>query len=122
MKTILLIILSTLFTAAVFSQDTIRIDSDAYYIVLYTIGEKWDTTKQAHEQLYFKEHSSHLTELRKSKKITLGGRYSDTGMIMLKAKDKTEAETLITKDASIQNKIFKAEIFPFDPFYSGCVE
>lgn len=105
-----------------FSQETKSKDSCKYFVVLYTIGEHWDTAKQAHEQLYFKEHSLRLSELRKSKQISIGGRYSDTGMIILKAKDEEEAKTIITIDEAIQNKIFKTEIFPFDAFYKGCME
>lgn len=122
MKTIFLTLISTLFTVSVFSQGTTNKDSCEYFVVLYTIGENWDTTRQAHEQPYFKEHSLHLSALRKSKKISIGGRYSDTGMIILNAKDENEAKTLITKDAAVQNKIFKAEIFLFNPFYNGCIE
>lgn len=122
MKTIFLTLFVTLFATLVFSQETTSKDNYEYFMVLYTLGENWDTTKQTHEQLFFKEHSLHLSELRKSEKITIGGRYSDKGMIILKAKDENEAKTAITKDIAIQNKIFKVEIFPFDPFYNGCVE
>lgn len=122
MKIILLTLFVTLFAVSVFSQETTSKDSSEYFVVLYTIGENWDTTKQAHEQNYFKEHSLHLSELRKSKKISIGGRYSDTGMIILKAKDQKEAETIITKDTAIQNKIFTTKIFPFNSFYKGCIE
>jgi len=121
MKSICLIFFMTAFVTVVFSQDTTKTGYE-YFIVLYTIGENWDTTKQAHEQTYFKEHSSHLGELRKAKKIEIGGRYSDTGMMLLKAKDETEARTIILDDTAIKNKIFKAEIFPFDTFYKGCIE
>lgn len=122
LKLIFLTIISTLFTERAFSQETKTKDSAEYFVVLYTIGENWDTTKQANQQLYFKEHSLHLSELRKGKQISIGGRYSDTGMIILKAKNEEEAKTTITKDVAIQNKIFKAEIFPFAPFYKGCIE
>lgn len=122
MRTIFLTVILAVFATTIFSQDTTSKNEYEYFIVLYTIGEKWDTTKQAHEQLYFKEHSAYLAELRKSKKISIGGRYSDKGMILLKAKDEAEAKSLITKDVAMQNKIFKAEIFSFDPFYIGCVE
>lgn len=122
LKLIFLTIISSLFTVSAFSQETTSEDSNKYFVVLYTIGENWDTTKQTHEQLYFKEHSLHLSELRKRKQINIGGRYSDKGMIILKAKDEKEVNTIITKDVAIQNKIFKAEIFLFDPFYKGCIE
>jgi len=121
MKSICLIFFMTAFVTVVFSQDTTKTDYE-YFIVLYTVGENWDTTKQAYEQPYFKEHSTHLSELRKAKKIEIGGRYSDSGMILLKAKDETEAKTIIFNDTAIKNKTFKAEIFAFDTFYKGCVE
>lgn len=93
-----------------------------YFIILYTIGEAWDTTKAAHEQDYFAEHSAYLGELRKTKRIDIGGRFDATGMIILRAKNEQEAKKIITEDKAIQNKIFNAEIFPFYPFYRGCVE
>lgn len=120
MKAILLAFV--IFPGISFSQDKYLKDENQYFIVLYTIGERWDTTKQTHEQSYFKEHSTHLSELRKNKTITIGGRYSDTGMIIIQAKDEQEAHNLIAKDYAIENKIFHAEIFPFSPFYKGCIE
>ncbi|NJN42078.1 MAG: hypothetical protein HC811_07515 [Flammeovirgaceae bacterium] len=122
MKTIFVTIIMICLATVGFAQDTTYQNATQYYIVLYTLGENWDTSKQPQEQLYFKEHSSHLSELRKSKRIDMGGRYSDTGMILLKAKDETEAQNLITKDIAIQNKLFNAAVFPFNPFYKGCVE
>lgn len=121
MKKICLTVLMTAFVIFAFSQDTPQKGYE-YFIVLYTVGENWDTTKQAYEQQYFKEHSSHLGELRKLKKVVTGGRYSDTGMIIIKAKDETEATSIITNDISVKNKIFKVEVFSFDPFYEGCIE
>jgi hypothetical protein len=110
------------FVNVLFSQDSQSIEEYKYFIVLFTIGENWDSTKQTHEQLYFKDHSSNLSELRKAEKIVIGGRYSDTGLIILQAKDEKEAENLVTRDKSIENKIFQAKIFPFNAFYKGCIE
>jgi hypothetical protein len=118
---ILFIIIALLFNDSL-PQNTQNKDGNKYFVVLYTIGENWDTTKQTHEQLYFKKHSSHLVELRKNEIITIGGRYSDTGLIIIRATNEKEAHHLITKDVAIQNKLFKAEIFPFNPFYKGCIE
>ncbi|MBX2965753.1 MAG: hypothetical protein KF845_06380 [Cyclobacteriaceae bacterium] len=122
MKNILSTLFVILFAISVSAQETASKDNYEYFVVLYTIGENWDTTRQAHEQLYFKEHSLHLSELRRSEKISIGGRYSDKGMIIVKAKNEGEAKNLVAKDEAIQNKIFKAEIFPFKPFYNGCIE
>jgi len=122
MKTRFLIVALIAFSNMSFSQDTTSTDGYEYFIVLYTVGENWDTTIQVNEQLYFDEHSLHLAELRKAKKISIGGRYSDTGMLLLKAKDETDAQNLITKDSAIEHKLFKVELFSFDPFYNGCIE
>ncbi len=121
MKFICLIFFTTICSIVVFSQDSTKTNYE-YFIVLYTIGENWDTTKQAYEQPYFKEHSTYLSELRKAKKIEVGGRYSDTGMILFKAKDEEEVRVIVTNDTAIKNKVFQVEIFSFDPFYKGCVE
>ena len=120
MKTLLLA--AAIFINVSYSQENKSKDEHQYFIVLYTIGENWDTTKQTHEQLYFKDHSTHLSELRKNKTIAIGGRYSNTGLIIIQAKDEKEAKDLITNDKAIQNKIFKAEIFSFNAFYKGCIE
>lgn len=122
MKTILLTMLLTVIAATGFAQDSTTKKAPQYFIVLYTTGESWDNSKQAYEQTYFKEHSAHLAQLRKEKRIDIGGRYSDTGMLLLKASNQAEAEELINKDVAMQNKLFKAAIFPFSPFYKGCVE
>ena len=122
MKKLLFTVALLVPASATFSQDNKALDSSAYFIVLYTVGESWDTTKQFHEQAYFNEHSSYLGTLRKTKKIVIGARYSDTGMIVIKAKDETEANRLITEDIAIQHKLFNADIYPFGPFYSGCIE
>ena len=119
MKTFLL--MPFLFINFLFAQENQEKEDNKYFVVLYTIGENWDTTKQTHEQLYFKEHSNHLSQLRKNKIITIGGRYSNTGLIILLAKDEKEANELVTNDAAIKNKIFRAEIFSFNAFYRGCI-
>jgi hypothetical protein len=122
MKTILLLLVMAVAVTTGFAQDSTQKKAPQYFIVLYTIGDNWDSNKQAYEQTYFKEHSAHLARLRKEKRIDIGGRYSDTGLLLLKAINQAEAEELVTKDIAIQNKLFKAAIFPFSPFYKGCVE
>lgn len=97
-------------------------DSSFYFVLIYTTGENWDTTKQFYEQAYFQEHSAHLSSLRKSGNMPLGGRYSDKGLLILKAKNQKEAERLVNSDPSIQNKTFKVEIHYYDVFYAGCLE
>lgn len=97
-------------------------EEHTYFIVLYTTGENWDTTKAHHEQTYFSEHSAHLSSLRKQQKIQVGARYSNTGMIILQARDSAEAQEIVHRDPAVRNKLFKAEIHPLYPFYAGCLE
>ncbi|MBL4624444.1 MAG: hypothetical protein JKY42_04825 [Flavobacteriales bacterium] len=106
----------------VYGQDTTKQHQLEYFIVLYTIGENWDTTNEYHEQLYSSEHSTHLSQLRKANKIPIGARYSDTGMIILKANNESEAQEIIGKDPAMLNRLFKAEIYPLDAFYTGCID
>jgi uncharacterized protein YciI len=122
MRTAFLSLILLTFATMTFAQQTTDKKNSEYFVVLYTTGENWDTTKQVYEQPYFNEHSAHLSELRKTKKISIGGRYSDTGILILEAKDETEAQSLITKDPAIQHRLFKVKIFPIDLFYPGCVE
>jgi hypothetical protein len=104
------------------SQDTAPGSGLSYFIVLYTTGANWDQSKPAGEQEYFRDHSAYLAELRKSDLIHLGGRYSDTGMILLRALDEAEARDMVNKDVAVRNKLFKAEVYPFSAFYKGCVK
>ncbi|GHN02094.1 hypothetical protein WSM22_35830 [Cytophagales bacterium WSM2-2] len=60
--------------------------------------------------------------MRKAKKISIGARYSDKGMLVLNAQNEAEVKSLILKDIAVQNKLFKVEIFPFNTFYKGCIE
>ncbi|MEO9512291.1 MAG: hypothetical protein ABJN84_06315 [Flavobacteriaceae bacterium] len=96
--------------------------NDPYFVALYTVGENWDAKKSPMEQLYFKEHSRFLSQLRKDRIIVTGARYSDTGMLVLRAKDFKTIEHMLQKDIAIQNKLFKLEIHPYAPFYKGCIE
>ncbi|QSE99231.1 VOC family protein [Fulvivirga lutea] len=90
-----------------------------YFVLHYTIGEKWDVNKPYAEQPYFSEHSQFLKDLRSRGIIKLGARYSDIGQIIFTAKDQSAADSLISLDASVKNGIFKADIYPFNVFYYG---
>lgn len=120
MKTIYLLSALVLFffCPALYSQDE-KPPKRNYFAMVYTTGENWDTTKQAHEQQFFSDHSKHLSALRKEGKIIIGGRFSDKGLMIIECTDETEATRLINSDPSVKNKVFKAEVFPFMLFYEG---
>ncbi len=115
---LVIILTPFLFTA----QTANKQEPKPFFVVLYTIGAKWDTAKDFEEQPYAKEHSAYLAKLRKEKVITLGGRYADTGMIIFKAANEEKAKELIRTDEAVKNGLFKAEVYVFDPFYGGCVQ
>lgn len=90
----LMIIALAVFVSTVKAMpDSATIADDSLYVVLYTLGPNWDTTKQTHEQTGFRAHSSRLRDLRAAKILVMGARYSDTGMIVIKAKHGELADT-----------------------------
>ncbi|MEX0313194.1 MAG: YciI family protein [Allomuricauda sp.] len=97
-------------------------EQKSHFIALYTVGEHWDKEKMPHEQEYFKEHSSFLSKLRKEKKIVMGARYADTGMIIVLADSLEVAKSMLFEDVALQQKLFNVEIHPFNAFYKGCIE
>ncbi len=118
MKTILIFLFTTICSIS-YAQEKKQSSEPQYFLVHYTTGEAWNHSKPTHEQAFFREHSQHLSELRKKQIILIGGRFSDTGMLILKADHETAAAELIHADAAIIHKTFKAEIAPFDPFNGG---
>lgn len=120
MKILLLTIctLSCFLSSAQIATEPIQ---EPYFVVLYTTGEDWDSDKEFYEQDYANEHSTYLSELRQSKQITIGARYSDVGFILIRAKDATHAKAIVDKDPAILHHIFKVEIHPFSVFYDGCI-
>jgi hypothetical protein len=117
------LILFALITAnfALYSQST-PTPADSLYIVTYTTGEKWDTSKSPGEQSYFKEHGARLGQLRKDGVIKFGARYADKGMIIIAAANFNVAKDIVTADIAVQNKLFTADIQRFNIFYDGCLE
>jgi uncharacterized protein YciI len=96
--------------------------SDSLFVVIYTAGENWEKIKAANEQAYFKEHSSFLSKLRSDETIVIGGRFSDKGMIIIKADDYNSAVNIINSDRAVIVKTFNSEIYPINFFYNGCIE
>lgn len=96
--------------------------SDSLYIATYTTGPTWDSNLSPDKQAYFKEHSAHLSGLRKAGVIVLGARFAEKGMIVLSAKSFAEAKRILFNDPAIENKLFQIDLQKFNLFYPGCVE
>lgn len=93
-----------------------------YFIAIFSKGPAWDDAKQANEQAGFKEHSENLRRLRTDKRIPIGGRYADKGMVIVEAKNEAEARSLFASDLMLEKKTFTLELNEFRPFYRGAIE
>jgi hypothetical protein len=93
-----------------------------YFIAIFSRGPAWDAAKPANEQVGFKEHSENLQRLRSEKKIPIGGRYADKGMVIVEAQSDEEAQTLFSSDVMVAKKTFNLELQRFRPFYKGSIE
>ena len=99
-----------------------QVSPKQYFIAIFSRGPEWVADKQANEQIGFKEHSANLQRLRTDKRIPIGGRYSDKGMVIVEAKDEVEARSLFDGDVMLQKKTFVLELHQFRPFYKGTIE
>ena len=93
-----------------------------YFIAIFSRGTAWDDAKPANEQIGFKEHSENLRRLRSEKRISIGGRYGDKGMVIVEAKNEDDARTLFAADVMVSKKTFTLELHQFRPFYKGSIE
>lgn len=95
---------------------------DSVFIVTYTTGKAWNTALKVNEQPYFKEHSAHLANLRKTGVIQLGVRDREHGILFIYAGTLAQAKELIQSDAAIVNELFTVVIEKANVFFPGCVE
>ncbi len=93
-----------------------------YFIAIFSKGPAWDEAKPANEQIGFKEHSDNLRRLRSDKRIPIGGRYGDKGMVIVEARNKDEAQSLFAADDMVMKKTFTLELYAFQPFYKGSLD
>lgn len=93
-----------------------------YFIAVFSRGPAWDRRKPANEQTGFKEHSENLRRLRAERKLAIGGRYGEKGMVIVEARDEEEARAQFVSDGMVAKETFTLELFQFRPFYKGSIE
>lgn len=120
MKKIFFVVLAVLLPGVALAQDSQSADS--LFIVTYTTGPAWDTTKPPNEQANFKEHSANLSAWRKAGIIRFGARFADKGIIFLTERSLQAARERITGDQGVASGLFVADVQPLSPFYYGCIE
>ena len=96
--------------------------ADSLYIVTYTTGSAWDIKKSPAEQVYFSDHSAHMSKLRKEGTTKIGARYADKGIIIISAPAFQSAREIIHQDPAVINKLFDADVQKLSVFYYGCLE
>lgn len=91
------------------------------FALVFRTGPGWDKAKAPGEQPFFAEHSKNLRELRAEGRLLVGGRFSDLGLVLVRAASEAEARALVERDPSVKNGTFQAEVHPFRAFMPGCV-
>jgi len=98
------------------------VQPEKFFLVQFTVGPAWVPDKAPHEQAHFAEHSANLKRLRTEGKLLLGGRYADKGIIIVRGSSESEVRAELDQDPSVAKGTFIAVVYPFAPFYDGCVE
>ena len=91
------------------------------FAVEFRTGAKWDTNKEAQDQLHFREHSANLKRLREDGLLLVGARYSDKGFLVVAAATEDEVRVEFDKDPSVKAEVFRYDVHAFNVFYSGCL-
>jgi uncharacterized protein YciI len=91
------------------------------YALVFRTGPAWDKAKPPGEQPFFADHSKNLRDMRAEGRLLLGGRFSDQGLVLVRAASLDEARALVDRDPSVKNGTFQAEVHPFRAFMPGCV-
>lgn len=92
------------------------------FAIEITVGPAWDASKPPNAQAFFQEHSANLRRLRESGHLVMGARYSDKGLVVVRAGSVEEVREMMAQDESIEAGTFKYEVHPFAVFYPGAIE
>lgn len=114
LKRVFFINLIILFSVSVNAENT---DTAKLFIVHFEVGPSWNESLQPQDQTKFQEHSANLNRLRKEKVIIFGARYSDLGVIIIKANSLSKAKSIIEIDPGVQSGIFNFRIEQLNIFY-----
>ena len=95
---------------------------ETFAVLDLKIHPRWDDAKPVNEQIRFKEHSDNLRRLRAEKKISIGSRYSDKGMVILEAANEVGTRSLFASDVMVEKKTFILQVNQFRPFHKGAIE
>lgn len=92
------------------------------FAIEITVGPGWDSSRPPNAQAFFAEHSANLRRLRESGQLVMGARYSDKGLIVVRAGSPDEVHAMMAQDPSIEAGTFRYAVHPFAVFYPGSIE
>jgi uncharacterized protein YciI len=92
------------------------------FAVVFRAGPAWDAAKPPGEQVGFKDHSANIARLKAEGRLLIGGRFSDAGLLLVRAASREEAQSLLDRDPTVASGVFKAEVHPWSTFAAGCLE
>jgi hypothetical protein len=89
--------------------------------LLVTTGPNWDKAKAPGEQRHFKAHSDNLRRLRDAGVIVAGGRFSEYGLILVRAPSVDSAMSMMKPDSSIAVGTFNVTASRWSTIYEGMI-
>jgi uncharacterized protein YciI len=92
------------------------------FAVTFRTGPAWEAGKPPGEQRHFKDHSANIAKLKTEGRLVVGGRFSDVGLLLVRAATQEEAQSFVDRDPSVAGGTFKAEVHPWSTFAAGCLE
>ena len=91
------------------------------WVMMFTPGPAWDSTRAPGDQAHFRNHSANLARLRTEGRIRLGGRFGPWGLILVDAGSEAEARSYFAPDSTLSAGVFRSELYAWSTIYSGSV-
>jgi hypothetical protein len=91
------------------------------WVMMFTPGPAWDSTRAPNLQAHFGNHSANLARLRSERRIRLGGRFGPWGLILVDAESEAEARSYFASDSTLSSGVFRSEFYAWSTIYSGSV-
>jgi uncharacterized protein YciI len=109
-------------SAAASAQEPSPAPPARVFAVVFRTGPAWEAARPPAEQVGFKDHSANIARLKAEGRLLIGGRFSDAGLLLVRAASREEAQSLLDRDPTVASGVFKAEVHPWSTFAAGCLE
>jgi hypothetical protein len=117
----LLLTAASLLSAFAAGRATAAAPQTPQWVMMFTPGPAWDSTKAPNLQAHFGNHSQNLARLRSDGRIRLGGRFGPWGLILVDAASEAQARSYFASDSTLSSGVFRGEFYPWSTIYSGSV-